>query len=287
MAETTFNTSLIPPFTYPAHSWVKKLRIIFECSDLDLTDNNVITKYLPIIISKLPPEIIDIMPSKCSISELLNFIESYDAKQISISEILSKKASLYDLPSVLYNISKNKFKSALSEQFSDLAIDELAWNDVKSKLPEELRTFTIFLNVINSPSQEQLKQLDCAFNTLIKPSRNDSIALVSQPSSSTTPLNTNNNLDEIDKLKKRIACLEKTVESLTLNINELKCSYEKNNYSVRTSNTSHNSNYKSNKQFCMYHRDFGEKAIHCVPPCNFLNFHGVSQPRGMPHQQWK
>ena len=50
-----------PVFSFPAHKWVQRLDVIFKASKIDLTDDATAKRYTPILLSRLPNEIFDLI----------------------------------------------------------------------------------------------------------------------------------------------------------------------------------------------------------------------------------
>ena len=69
---------IVPVFYYPAASWSRAVRHILTAANIDVADAARTQGIYPYVLTKLPQQIIDIVPHG-TLNDLLNFLSSYDA----------------------------------------------------------------------------------------------------------------------------------------------------------------------------------------------------------------
>lgn len=191
--------TIIPVFSYPASEWAAKLKIVFEAADIKIHDGATQKKVLPLLLSKLPSDILNIVPNHKDLDDVLDFLRSYDKTSVSLDEILRSKYTVDSKPSIYFRNLQQKVKKALPLGTSDDTIALLAWQRLLAALPTHLQAAALVLDCDAVPTNEVLKRLDklleqnnscssCAIGTIMHEEA---------PQSSSRPMRPQDNLSAV------------------------------------------------------------------------------------------
>ena len=153
----------LPVFEPPVSRWAQQLVKVLGAMGVPSFDGPLVTKaVLPAILTKIPIEITDLMPTD-SLKSTLDFLLAYDSKKPSW-QIFSGVSVKGLRPSLAYN----RAISDLGAAWPGLAQDiyrEMAWDLVKGNLPDQLK-FNYEITRIKDPTLDQFNYIDEVWSEL-------------------------------------------------------------------------------------------------------------------------
>ena len=154
-------STLIPPYTIPGDEWVKKVRIIFQIKGIaPLNDANFNPILLPILLARVPSQTAQIAP-RDNVQAFLDFVARVDKTPDNIQHQLKLGQGLDRRPSFYYYSTCQHMSDKLNmNDPADHTVQGMAWQLLKSKLPNEMKLSIHTLQIGNFPDQDQLKVLD-------------------------------------------------------------------------------------------------------------------------------
>lgn len=193
--------SIIPPFVYPACEYARRVETVLSAADLDIKDPDNIKKFCPIIVSKLPVGLLKLLPKPLTIRNLLDLLLSIDKPKPSTANLFTQaQVTVSNRPSLLFLHYKDKARESMPPGTADDAISALAWSAMKNSLSINLKVYVPMLNVVHAPTEDQLRQLDDAFEQY-QPAEPSLIHAISENliPNSTAPDNVSSRLDSIEE----------------------------------------------------------------------------------------
>jgi hypothetical protein len=202
--------SEIPVFSFPAHKWVQRIRVVFTVSEIDLTDGATAKKFTPILLSRLPDELFDLVDPKLGIVQLLEIIASYDAPRKQVPGILNAP-DISVRPSHQMTKLQDQLQGVININAEGLKL--LAWQAVAVHLTDSLRQFSAMQGIGDqkAPTDEQLAQLDVLWQNSTNSVNQVSENSVTKIESHAKPSGELHKSSESDDLRNRIAILERNL----------------------------------------------------------------------------
>ena len=157
--QNAMDVTAVPIFTFPSHSYVSKLRKIFQAAGLNIADQQTSREYAPIVISRLPSDIVQFLPANIDLTTLLNFLAVYDDKKDTTQTILTNLNHSIK-PSLRYQTVRNKLAHQLDPNTPVVTLDQLAWNATYASFPPNVQSMITLIEIQNAPSEAQFKQID-------------------------------------------------------------------------------------------------------------------------------
>jgi len=272
--------NVFPLFQYPASSFaLQTMRVLNAYGLENLNAPRVNKVLLPILMSKLPDELLDLVPIS-SVEAFLDFLLQYDGNKPSWFTF-----SQTSCKTMKPSISLNKAMSDMSAAWPGLGVDtyrKMSWDMVRSQLPDSIR-YSFEVSSMGVPDIDQLRQIDDLWTAIHRDKQtinNLNFTRTTPAGSSIVPLSA-----ELDQsTAARLSKLEKSISRLTDSVRSLSFSPAQNNKTQNHNNfrpagfsqASPNGGYRSpvrphenNSGYCYYHYHYGVKARNCIKPCNF------------------
>ena len=122
---------IFQPFCFPAYAYVRRLRLVLQNSDIQIVDDDASKKYSASLISRLPLDMISLLPENAGFATLLNFIESWDRPQTTTSSVMNEVRS--DVrPSYQFGEMKRRLKEVVKNVADDWPGSRCAKNSVEN-----------------------------------------------------------------------------------------------------------------------------------------------------------
>lgn len=243
----------LPPFSYPAYKYAHRLTIYFEVLEFDILDikNKDISKqYAAAITSKLPFELLTILPTKPDLTAVLKCLTDFDSERDTISSIIHSSGKCNATPSLQFHTQYAKLRSVMDVKVDDDSVKEFAWGTVLSTLPSGIRQVVCVLGVKRFPGSDQMERIDAAFfETCDTPGGSEKTVFA---------VDSCNAVSKTPSWEDRIGRLESQMERLITVSERNACS---------SGNNSHAGNSAT---VCKYHTEFGNRARMCESPCAFV-----------------
>lgn len=157
---------LIPQFSTPVFEWSQRIKSILATSSVDLLDEHVSSKLNTVIISKLPLNILQLLPGNIlpSVQNTLNFLLHFDRPLANPADVFTPGILPIQLkPSHLYQHSKFRVIASFPPGTPSTTIDSLAWAAIQNSLGNSIQLVLPTLSIKYSPTDEQLEILDEIF----------------------------------------------------------------------------------------------------------------------------
>jgi hypothetical protein len=169
--------AFIPPYYSPAHLWATTIEDNLTISKIDIATDDSTEKYLPVILARLPPDIIQVLPSKKNINEVLTYLKTHDKKKLEFNEVFDCKWQNMSSYKTRFAMAKRELRVTLAANTSEDTVSELAWQSVLKAMPDSARPFMMVLGIGRYPTADQMEVVDKAMTL---PSASTSICAVSQ-----------------------------------------------------------------------------------------------------------
>lgn len=153
---------LIPPFSYPAHAWAEKVKVILEASEVDTTKPEVQPYLKTAITARLPIEVIrgaKVSGAKTA-TDLIESLTRFDAEETTVKDLLVRDDHLSQKPSLTYYSLLSKLESTMPAGTEKNVVAVVAWRNVCEALPPTLQAAKVWLDLDRPPSDECLHKLD-------------------------------------------------------------------------------------------------------------------------------
>ena len=249
----------LPLYVPPAHTYARKLKLIFALGAQDPADAAVSQKYLAPLITRLPSAITELLPANVGLSEVLGFLESYDSPPTALSSLLSGPISESSLkPSLLFRSLVNEIQRVMDVGTSPQTVNEVAWARTVPGLPSHVRDFLPFLGINRFPTDLQFLKLNEVW------SRKDPVSVAALPEAITGRLDLLT--DAINKLSTRDAAF---AAPFFQRHDTRPLYHRRGGFAAGRRPFPHNNIHSQRNVVCFYHRKFGNAAHHCQPPCFF------------------
>ena len=288
---------LVPLFSFPAHTWTNRLRRVFASSKVQTNDPDVSKRFVPILLHRLPNELIDLVPEDPSLEQLLTFLTDYDIDKPDAAEIFMRTDVSSYKPKVRFNHAKANFTKSMSSQSDPDTIAELAWTHVFRSLPESVKPVVSVLNIKRFPTDAQLDQVDRAVEHVNTTATSAGVQVAQTVAAIAGQENTR--LDRLEAAVERLITVvgeshqsrqQPTNSNTWQNRSYAPRPYAQQRFQPQTNAQRSNlgprgqqlgnrmvfqphDNGNNNAQFCFYHATFGVRARKCQPPCNFTQNH--------------
>ena len=171
-------SSLIPNFAGKAHAWAERVENILRAKGVYNLDEEVVTTaFLPIILSRLPPDIARDAPQG-DLGEVLAYLKNVDKVRYDLNQCFLEGRKLEKSPSQAFNALVNRTRRALpamdEEGYPDPEgaacegrhIKSVAWTSLKAGLPSSLLALATALGIRYFPTPHHLEILDEAWADL-------------------------------------------------------------------------------------------------------------------------
>ena len=167
-------SSLIPIFSGKAHVWAERVQNILLARGItDFNDDLVTQTFLPVILSKLPPDVARDAPVG-GLEEVLAYLKNIDKIRYDLNQCFVEGRKLQKSPSQAFSALVNRARKALpsldAEGRPDGSVIEctelhktVAWTSLKAGLPPSLLALATALGIRYFPTQENLEILDDAW----------------------------------------------------------------------------------------------------------------------------
>ncbi len=170
--------SLVPPLVYPISSWGELLAVVFKAADVKLEDADETKALLPYILKQLPIKVASLCPSD-TLKNVIKFLSGYDLVKGNWSDMFAAR-KLDERPSLAFLENVATVKGLLSDAVDNDTAEELAWRRMQTQLPRAMQAMLPFIQIIRSPTVDQLDVLDKAWG-IIAPEPIASIAAAPPP----------------------------------------------------------------------------------------------------------
>jgi len=129
---------IVPAFGLPASLYVRRIKLVCQNSGINITDAEDCKKYTSILISRLPLDMIDILPTEMGFKTLLEFVESWGGVEASATDTLSDVRC--DIrPSLQHAELIKRLKNTFSDKIGEEGLKELAWKTINDKFLNKLK----------------------------------------------------------------------------------------------------------------------------------------------------
>ena len=117
----------------PAHKYAARVKTVFEFAGVDISKATTSTKYAPIIVGRLDNEILDILPSTKSLTDVLDCLEKYDQDSKNLGDIMDQFVMVNDKPSIDFDILATQIAKAMPNDTPSDTMKTLAWTTMSRK----------------------------------------------------------------------------------------------------------------------------------------------------------
>ena len=168
-------SSLIPAYTGKAHVWADRVENIIKAKGFgELTSDIVSQAFLPVVLSKLPPDIARDAPDG-DLPAVLAYLRNVDKIRWDLNQCFVEGRKLEKSPSQAFNALVNRARKTLpaldaegnpdksGTTCTELHIKTVAWTSLKAGLPPALLALATALGIRYFPTTQNLEILDEAW----------------------------------------------------------------------------------------------------------------------------